>query len=103
MALGAELGSLLGLTLMRVARLVISGVGCGLELALVLGAWLKKALYLVPGEHGGVLYWVGVHDPESLAGVAANRSRADADGRPGSGLAGGEERSAGRRHGKSRS
>ncbi|HEV3199868.1 MAG TPA: ABC transporter permease [Bryobacteraceae bacterium] len=69
MALGARPGNLLGLTLTRMARLVLSGAGCGLILALVLGAWLKKALYLAPGEHGGLLYGVGVHDPASIAGA----------------------------------
>jgi len=71
MALGARPGSLLGLTLTRTARLVLSGAGCGLVLALVLGALLQKALYLAPGEHGGLIYGVGVHDPASLAGAAA--------------------------------
>jgi putative ABC transport system permease protein len=70
-ALGAMPASLLGLTLTRTARLVLSGSICGVGLALVLGALLKKALYLAPGEHGGLIYGVGVHDPASLAGSAA--------------------------------
>jgi ABC-type antimicrobial peptide transport system permease subunit len=71
MALGARPSSLLGLTLTRTARLVLSGAGCGLGLALVLGTCLQKALYLAPGEHGGLIYGVGVHDPASLTGAAA--------------------------------
>ncbi len=71
MALGARPGSLLGLTLTRTSRLVLSGAVCGLGVALVLGAWLKKALYLAPGEHGGMIYGVGIHDPASLMAAAA--------------------------------
>jgi ABC-type lipoprotein release transport system permease subunit len=51
--------------------LVLTGAVCGLALALVLGAWLKKALYLAPREHPGLIYGVGIHDPASLLAAAA--------------------------------
>lgn len=37
---------------------------------MMLGALLKTALYLAPGQHADVLYGVGIHDPVSLAAAA---------------------------------
>jgi ABC-type antimicrobial peptide transport system permease subunit len=71
MALGARPLSILSLTLNRTARLTLAGAGCGLVLAWILGALLNRAMYLVPGEHGGMLYGVGIHDPASFGGAAA--------------------------------
>jgi hypothetical protein len=36
----------------------------------MLGALLKTALYLALGQHAGVFYGVGIHDPVSLAAAA---------------------------------
>jgi ABC-type antimicrobial peptide transport system permease subunit len=70
MALGARPRAILRLTLKRTARLTLAGAGCGLGLALIVGKLVEKSLYLVPGEHAGMLYGVGIHDPASLAGAA---------------------------------
>jgi putative ABC transport system permease protein len=70
-ALGAQPLAILSLTLARTVRLTLAGAGCGLALAWILGTLLKRALYLAPGEHGGMLYGVGIHDPVSLAGATA--------------------------------
>jgi predicted permease len=72
MALGARPRAILRLTLKRTVRLTLAGAGCGLGLALIVGTLVEKALYLVPGEHGGMLYGVGIHDPASLAGAAGS-------------------------------
>jgi ABC-type antimicrobial peptide transport system permease subunit len=69
-ALGAGSRAIISMTLARTARLALSGAACGLGLALMLGALLKTALYLAPGQHAGVLYGVGIHDPVSLAAAA---------------------------------
>jgi ABC-type antimicrobial peptide transport system permease subunit len=69
MALGAAPLAILRLTVMRTAGLTLAGTGSGLMLAVILGTLLKKALYLAPGEHAGMLYGVGIHDPASLAGA----------------------------------
>ena len=72
MALGARPRAILRLTLKRTARLTLAGAGCGLGLALIVGKLVEKSLYLVPGEHAGMLYGVGIHDPASLAGAAVS-------------------------------
>jgi hypothetical protein len=58
--------AIISMTLARTARLALSGAACGLGLALMLGALLKTALYLAPGQHAGVLHWFGIHDPPSV-------------------------------------
>ena len=69
-ALSAGSRAIISMTLARTARLALSGAACGLGLALMLGALLKTALYLAPGQHAGVLYGVGIQDPVSLAAAA---------------------------------
>jgi putative ABC transport system permease protein len=66
-ALGALPREMLRLTLMRTSRLVIAGIACGIGAALLLGEISRSALYLVPHEHSGMLFGVGIHDPLSLA------------------------------------
>jgi len=69
-ALGAGKRAIMTMTLARTGRLALAGAGCGLALALLLGSLVRSALYLVPGQHGGVLFGVGIHDPVSLAAAA---------------------------------
>jgi putative ABC transport system permease protein len=71
MALGAGRRAIVIMTLMRTGRLALTGAGCGLGLALILGSVVKESLYLVPRQHAGILYGVGIHDPVSLAGAMA--------------------------------
>ncbi len=70
-ALGAQRNGVLGLMLRHVLRLTIAGSICGLAIALVLGTMFGSALYMVPHEHEGILYGVGIHDPLSVACAAA--------------------------------
>ena len=70
-ALGAQPGSIVRLTLRNMARLTLAGAVCGLCAALVLGQVLKSALYMAPHLHTGMLYRVAVNDPVLLALAAA--------------------------------
>jgi putative ABC transport system permease protein len=67
MALGAQPAGIMKLAFAHTARLTVSGVACGLAIAIVAGWWLKEALYLVPHKHSGILFGVGIHDPASIA------------------------------------
>jgi putative ABC transport system permease protein len=71
MALGAMPAAIRRLTLARTTRLTLTGAGCGLGVAIILGQFLKSALYLVPHQHSGLIYGVGILDPLSLVGAAA--------------------------------
>ena len=69
MALGANPAAIVVGTVVRTARLTFAGSAAGLGIALVVGQLTKKALYLAPGEHSGIIYGVGIHDPASFAGA----------------------------------
>lgn len=66
MALGARPANIMRLTLAHTARLTLAGAVCGIAVALILGTFLREAMYLVPGKHPGMLYGVDIHDPVSL-------------------------------------
>jgi hypothetical protein len=70
-ALGALPSAVRRTALARTTRLTLIGAGCGLGIALFLGELLKSEVYLVPHQHSGVLYGVGIHDPVSLTAAAA--------------------------------
>jgi predicted permease len=67
LALGAKPSRLLGAALWQAARVAIAGAGAGLAATLVLARVMGNALYLVPGEHNGLLYQVSTSDPAMLA------------------------------------
>lgn len=67
MALGADQKSILGLTLRSAAALSLTGLLVGFAASLALGRILGNRLYLVPREHGGLLYGVSLFDPLTLA------------------------------------
>ncbi len=71
MALGATPAAIRHLTLGRTIRLTLTGVAGGLGASLILGQVLKSALYLVPHQHSGLIYGVGIRDPLSLGAAAA--------------------------------
>ena len=70
-ALGAMPAAIRHLMLARSARLVSLGAGAGLGIALLLGELLKSELYMVPHQHTGLLYGIGIHDPLTLLSAAA--------------------------------
>jgi putative ABC transport system permease protein len=70
LALGARRGGILTLALGQSARLGAIGTGIGLAVSLVLARLLGSALYLVPGEHDGLIYGVGLTDPLTLTCAA---------------------------------
>lgn len=69
-ALGAQRTGILALTLRHILRLTTAGSVCALVIAFIAGSVLGRGLYLVPHEHSGVLYGVGIHDPLSFAWAA---------------------------------
>ena len=71
MALGALPSAIRRLTLGRTTRLTFVGLACGLSVSLILGRLLQGALYMVPHQHVGLIYGVGIRDPFSLSAAAA--------------------------------
>jgi ABC-type antimicrobial peptide transport system permease subunit len=68
LALGALPRMILGSSLRESARIGLKGGVLGAAITLVLARILGNALYLVPGEHGGLLYGVTTIDPIALGG-----------------------------------
>jgi putative ABC transport system permease protein len=66
-ALGARRARIFGLALWQSARLGLMGTALGLLCSLLLARILGNALFLVPGEHTGLLYGVSLTDPVTLA------------------------------------
>ncbi len=66
LALGAGRGAILGAALREAVRVVGAGVAAGLFGVFVLARVLGTALYLVPGEHNGILYGVTMTDPLTI-------------------------------------
>jgi putative ABC transport system permease protein len=67
MALGAQRSNVLSMVVRQCCMLVIPGLALGLGSALALGQLLSGMLYMVPHEHGGLIYGVSTHDPLLLA------------------------------------
>jgi putative ABC transport system permease protein len=71
LALGARKRSILALALGQALRLGVAGAVLGLGLALIIARALGNALYLVQGEHEGLIYGVTTTDPLTLICAAA--------------------------------
>ncbi|MFI5177956.1 MAG: ADOP family duplicated permease [Vicinamibacterales bacterium] len=71
LALGARPGRLVGAALWQAGRLGVVGGAIGLAATLLLAVPLGNALYLVPGQHEGLLYHVSTTDPVMLAAAFA--------------------------------
>jgi putative ABC transport system permease protein len=71
LALGASPLRLLQSALWRAVRLGVVGGAIGSALTFGFAIWLGDALYLVPGDHNGMLFNVKTTDPFALAGSAA--------------------------------
>jgi putative ABC transport system permease protein len=69
-ALGATRAAILGSALGQSVRVVAGGGAAGLLGVFVLARLLGSALYLVPGQHSGILYGVSMTDPLTV-GVAS--------------------------------
>lgn len=67
MALGASRESIYALTLRKAATMSLAGLSAGVAVSLALGRIVGNRLYLVGGEHEGLLYGVSVFDPLTLA------------------------------------
>jgi putative ABC transport system permease protein len=70
LALGQQPGALVRATLWESARFGVLGGAAGLAIAVVGARILGNALYLVRGEHNGLLYGVRTTDPIALACAA---------------------------------
>ncbi len=66
LALGATPAHVLRQTIARTYVMGITGLLCGVAVALALGRILGSSLYLVPHEHTGMLYGVKIYDPLSM-------------------------------------
>jgi putative ABC transport system permease protein len=71
LALGASPAGLFRRALWQAARFGLTGAVLGIGAAFAAAAWIGDALYLVPGEHNGLLYNVRTTDPMALAAAAA--------------------------------
>jgi ABC-type lipoprotein release transport system permease subunit len=71
MALGASPAGLLRRALWSAARLGLAGAALGVAGAIGASVWIGDALYLVPGQHNGLLYNVRTTDPVALGAAAA--------------------------------
>jgi predicted permease len=71
LALGARPSRLVGGVLWNAGRLGVIGGVVGLVATLAIARVMGDALYLVPGEHNGLLYGVSTTDPAMLASALA--------------------------------
>jgi len=71
LALGQQPAAMVRATLWESARFGVVGGALGLAIALVIARLLGNALYLVRGQHNGMLYGVTTTDPIVLGGAAA--------------------------------
>jgi ABC-type antimicrobial peptide transport system permease subunit len=70
LALGARPRSLVFAALREALSVAAAGSAVGLTATLITARVLGNALYLVPGEHNGLLYGVTTTDPVALIGAA---------------------------------
>jgi putative ABC transport system permease protein len=70
LALGQQPRAMVRATLWESARFGVLGGALGLSITLVIARLLGNALYLVRGEHNGLLYGVTTTDPIVLGGAA---------------------------------
>jgi ABC-type antimicrobial peptide transport system permease subunit len=66
LALGASPSRLLRGALWHAARFGVTGAVLGVVGAIGAAIWIGDALYLVPGQHNGLLYNVSTTDPVAL-------------------------------------
>jgi predicted permease len=71
LALGATPRGLVSQALWHAARLGFVGGAVGIAGTLLFAAWLGDALYLVPGQHNGLLFNTRTTDPIALASALA--------------------------------
>jgi putative ABC transport system permease protein len=71
LALGAIPSDIRRIAVARTARLTLLAAVAGIAISLAIGRLLGSALYLVPHQHTGVLFGVGMHDPLSMAAASA--------------------------------
>ena len=71
LALGQQPGAIVRATLRESARFGVYGGTIGVALVLIIARILGNALYLVRGEHTGLLYGVTTTEPIALAGAVA--------------------------------
>ncbi|HUR94505.1 MAG TPA: ABC transporter permease [Gemmatimonadales bacterium] len=71
LALGSSVRGLLGLALRQGLTLAAAGVALGIAIALVIAHIAGSALYLVEGQHNGILFEVSSTDPVTLLGTAS--------------------------------
>jgi predicted permease len=71
LALGARPAAIVRAALWEAARLGIAGGLCGVAATLIVARLLGNALYLVPGEHNGLLYGVTTTDPLAIGAAVA--------------------------------
>jgi putative ABC transport system permease protein len=71
LALGATRRTILLAALGQSARFGVAGAVLGLGVSLALARVLGNALYLVPKQHGGLLYGVSTTDPVTLVSACA--------------------------------
>jgi hypothetical protein len=71
MALGASPARLLRGALWHAARFGVVGAALGVAGSVGAAVWIGDALYLVPGQHNGLLYNVRTTDPLALGTAAA--------------------------------
>ena len=71
LALGADRAGILGLALGQTIRLGAAGTALGFAVALVLARMLGDALYLVQGQHSGLIYGISLADPLTLTAAGA--------------------------------
>jgi len=67
LALGAMPAQILRHALGHSVAVGAIGLLFGVCSSLILGRFLRSSLYLVPHEHGGMLYGVSIYDPLSMS------------------------------------
>jgi ABC-type antimicrobial peptide transport system permease subunit len=70
LALGQQPHAMVRATLWESARFGVVGAAIGLSITVIVARLLGNALYLVRGEHSGLLYGVTTTDPVVLGGAA---------------------------------
>jgi ABC-type antimicrobial peptide transport system permease subunit len=71
LALGATPGAIFSVAIREAARVGVAGTVLGVGVALAIARAIGDALYLVPQQHGGLLYGVKTTDPVALGAACA--------------------------------